>query len=89
MNAIADSMLLLDEPPLAERLPIPNAYAADRDAADREAADWREAVLDDRARYEDEDQDAPPAAFDGERVLDWTVRGICACSLQAQSAPPG
>lgn len=84
MNAIADSMLLLDDPPLAERLPIPNAYAADRDAAD-----WREAVLDDRARYEDEDQDAPPVAFDGERVLDWTVRGICACSLQAQSAPPG
>lgn len=36
-----------------------------------------------------EDDEPPPRAFDSERVLDWTVERICACSSQAESALHG
>ena len=33
-----------------------------------------------------DDDEPPPRAFDGERVLDWTVERICACSCHADGA---
>ncbi len=80
MNAIADPMLLLDAAPETA-----GAVRALEPAARISAARWEtgfETAIDD----EDEDDGPCLASFDGEAVLDWTVRAICACKLQALTA---
>lgn len=78
MNAIADPMLLLDAAPEAASVMRTLAPAA-RISAGR----WETSC---EAAIEDEDDSPCLASFDGELVLDWTVRAICACSLQMLAA---
>lgn len=77
MNAIAEAMHLLDEERESRRWFEPPAEEACERARHRDTVD----VQDDA-----DGEEPPPLAFDGERVLDWTVQRICACSL-AEGAP--
>jgi len=51
-----------------------------------EAYGFEARAHDEPACDEPDDDDPPPRVFDSERVLDWTVQRICACSGETEGA---